>query len=215
MDKKTALETVINFLENNVPEDQLPDVEAIFVFGHIDPRVAKHAAYLYNLKKARRVIVTGKGHEEIPGYEDEAQYFRDVMKDEGVPEMLIILEEQAMNTLENVRFGIEAASKAAIQPKTLILVAIPPLLRRAQATFAKQFPEIITYCNSFQMPVTEYETYLKRLLAEFDRMKDYAKKGDVDEVPIPGDVANAVAFLKTLPEAQTTSAHFFLKNNAL
>jgi uncharacterized SAM-binding protein YcdF (DUF218 family) len=195
MDKASALETVVQFLAADTPVDKLPVADAILIFGHIAPRLPRHAAFLYKLGKAPKIVVSGKGRKTIPGYATEAGFYADILRAEAVPERALILEEEAMNTLENVQFGMKAAESAGLHPRRLILVAMPPLLRRAIATFHKQFPDVTVYGSAFELPLSEYEHHIPRLLAEFDRFDEYAKKDDIEEVTIPPQVAEAVQLL--------------------
>ena len=192
---ESALKTVLNFLIDGVSFDELPKADAIFIFGHIDPRVAKHAALLYKFGKSQKIIVSGKGRKEIPEFATEAQYFSDILQKNGVPKNAIILEEKAMNGLENVLFGMEICKNLKFNPSSLILVAVPALLKRCRATFAKKFPNIQTYGSAFEVPVKEWILRKKRLLGEFDRFKEYAKKGDMENIEIPENVLEAIKIL--------------------
>jgi len=70
---------------------------------------------------------------------------------------------------------------------------MPPLLKRASATFKKNFPEIIVYGSTFKMP-SRWVTFdrINRLLGEIDRLNEYAKKGDIVKVEIPDDIISAI-----------------------
>ncbi|MGE5298398.1 MAG: YdcF family protein [Acidobacteriaceae bacterium] len=196
MDKNNNLKTVLAFLSESPPLEHLPQSDAIFIFGHFDPRLPEHAAKLFNLEKAGRIIISGKGKKEIPGFKNEAQFYASILEELGISKDKLILEEQAMNCLENVKFGIEAAKKSGLNPKSLILVALPPLFRRAIATFRKQFPKIKTYASAFEFPVEEYQNKVKRLLGEFDRFDLYYKQGDMEKIEVPDKVRDAVEALK-------------------
>jgi len=209
MDKTGALKTILDFLIDGTPLGQLPNADAIFVFGHIDPRVAQQAARVYNLGKAPKIIVSGKGRKEIPGYENEARYYGQILKDAGIPPDALIFEEKAMNSLQNVLFGMKICHERNFYPKSLILVAMPPLLRRSRAIFEKHFPEIKIHGSAFNMPPEEYGIHIKRLLEEFDRFGPYAEKGDIQNIKIPGKVAHALAFLKTLPQSDMGRSDFY------
>jgi uncharacterized SAM-binding protein YcdF (DUF218 family) len=213
MDKETALKTILGFLIDAVPLEKLPNADAIFVFGHIDPRVAEQAARVYGLGKAPKIIVSGKGRKEIPGHKNEAQFYANILKRAGVPESALILEEEAMNSLENVILGMDACHKKGFYPKSLILVAMPPLLRRSRAVFKKHFPEIAVCGSAFDMSFSEYQTFIKRLIEEFDRFVPYAEKGDIQAIEIPEQVAAALAFLKQLPPDDTGYSHFYPAQN--
>lgn len=192
----SALKTVLDFLLDDTPLNRLPSADAIFVFGNIDPEVARHAALLYKLHKARRIIVSGKGRVRIPNFKSEAAFFANILMKKGVPKSALILEDTAMNSLENVQRGIAAAKNAGLSPATLILVAIPPLLRRSRATFEKQFPKIKTFSSAFRIPFAYWKLRRRRLLGEFDRFTEYEKNGNIARVKIPSSVARAVTTLR-------------------
>jgi len=192
----SALKTVLGFLIDSTPAENLPSADAIFIFGHIDPRLPEHATQLYKLGKAPRIIISGKGRKKIPGFESEAKYYASILESNGIPRSAVILEEQAMNSVENVRLGIEACGKAGLHPKTLIVISVPALLRRSKNTFAKQFPSIKIYGSAFEVSFDEWRLRSKRLLGEFDRFKEYTKNGDMEEVIIPVKVAEAVEILR-------------------
>ncbi|KKR09717.1 MAG: hypothetical protein UT39_C0029G0006 [Candidatus Woesebacteria bacterium GW2011_GWA1_39_21] len=186
---------LVDFLTESTSENELSVIDAIFVFGHYDPRIAFHAAHLYKIGKAKKIILSGKGRDKIPnGFITEADFYASLIKKEGVPQSVLILEKESTNTLENVQFGIKTCDKSRFFPKSLILCAVPPLLRRSCATFRKQYPSIIVCGSEPKISGEEYitESRLRRIVAEFDRLKEYADKGDIIDVQIPEKVANAL-----------------------
>lgn len=165
------IRTILRFLVQVESDENIPSADALFVFGHADPRVAEHASTLYFKGKANIIIVTGMGKEEkLPlGFKTEAEYLISILCASGVPEESIISEYKATNTLENVLFGMAAARATEFDPKSLILCAKPPLLRRAQATFRKQFPKISVYGSAYKFRDEEWigkEIIMKRILGE-------------------------------------------------
>lgn len=88
--------------------------------------------------------------------------------------------------------GMVIAQKAGVNPKSMILCAVPPLLRRSCATFRKQFPEVTVYGSAFPMPA-EWLTprRINCLLGEIQRLSEYAEKGDIVKVDIPDEVISA------------------------
>lgn len=187
---KPFINTVVEFLTESTPFEDLPQADAIFVFGHYEPQIAHHAASLWKKGKAPHTILSGKGRDKIPeGFSTEADFHASVVESGGVPREALILEKESTNTLENVLFGMAAAHKSGLNPKSLILCAMPPLLRRSCATFRKQFPEIAVYGSAFPMPQEWFTFYrISRLLGELERLNDYAKKGDIVKVEIPNEV---------------------------
>lgn len=194
-------EMLVAFLGESAPDEKLPRADAIFVFGHFDPRVAIQAAKLWKMGKAPKIILSGRGRDKIPDeYESEADFYAALIKKEGVPASDLILEKESTNTLENVRFGIKASRADGYDPQSLILCAMPPLLRRSIATFQKQFPEISVHCSAFSMPASEWFTPIRihRIIGEFDRLNRYVEKGDIAPTQIPESIRTALKEFREL-----------------
>ena len=188
------IDKVTEFLTESVPTEDLPKVDAIFVFGHYEPQVAHHAAELWKKGKAPRIVISGKGRDAIPDeFATEADFYASLIESDGVPKKALILEKESTNSLENVLLGMSVCHNAGVNPKSVILCAMPPLLRRSCATFRKQFPEITVYGSAFPMP-QEWLTFrrISRLLGELERLDEYAKKGDIVKVEIPDDVISSM-----------------------
>jgi len=185
---------VLDFLIESTRDEELPQADAIFVFGHYEPQVAHHAANLWKKGKAPVIIISGKGRDSIPeGFETEADFYRSLMLADGVPASAMIFEKESTNSLENVVMGMTAARDAGINPTLVILCAIPPLLKRSCATFRKQFPKVVVYGSAFPIP-REWFTpkRIRRLLGEIQRIDEYAEKGDIAKVEVPKAIRSAV-----------------------
>ncbi|XP_013793660.1 uncharacterized protein LOC106477664, partial [Limulus polyphemus] len=119
----------------------------------------------------------------------EAYVFRDVALDIGVPENRIIIESQATNTGENVKFSYKIMKKYNINPSSIILVQTPYMERRTYATFMKQWPGNVT---SLRVVVTSPPITLRHypiravgtmreilaaMLGTFQRIKIYPRIG--------------------------------------
>jgi uncharacterized SAM-binding protein YcdF (DUF218 family) len=190
------LKTVYDFLVQAEPDDMIPVCDAIFVFGTTNGDVAKHAAALYHQKKAPRIIISGKygviRTEGPSGFDSEAEYLGFVAEGEGVPKKDLILEKNATNTYENVVFGMRACKEAKLDPKTVILVATPYLLRRARACFAKNFPGIKIYGSAMAVTDDFFTPYrIKRIKGELPRLIKYAEDGHLVPTVIPEEVTDA------------------------
>lgn len=203
-----SLKTVVNFLIEDVPIEELPLVDAIFVFGHVEPRVAEHAAKLFKLGKAPKLIVTGKGRVPIPGFASEAEFYVSVLEKEGIFKENIISEDKAMNSLENVLYGMEAVKKNKVNVTSLIIVAVPALLKRYKAIFKKQFPRVKIYGSTYGTDLVEWKSHKKRLMGEFERFSNYFKKGDIAEVLVPQNVTDALAVLENQVTKEDTINDF-------
>jgi len=202
------LETVVSYLSvGDIPQK----ADAIFVFGHFLREVPLHAAELYKQGFAPTVLIAGRKTRYIPeDVENEAQYFKEIMIAHGVPEEAVVLNEQSTNTLEDTVMGMQTLSQKGITPKKVLLVAYVPLLRRAKATFAKQFPEVEALAIPYEIKDLEDEFWLQdrilRMLLELDRLTEFAEKGDIAPTQIPEEVLVAAQHIKeNLPKPPTTS----------
>lgn len=201
----THLDIAFSFLSLahwGVEEDleRLPRTDVIFLFGCRDTRLAQHAARLFRVGKAPRVVVTGRGSPEgLPaGYESEAAFQADALERAHVPPEALICEDCSMNTGENVAFGMETCASVDVRPRTLILCAFPFLCRRASATFARLYPSVTTFASTFTMGGEEcaHPTHLGRILGEFDRFTSYAARGWIAPVVVPREVQEAVEAIR-------------------
>jgi uncharacterized SAM-binding protein YcdF (DUF218 family) len=99
------LKKVYDFLVQAEPESEVPQCDAIFVFGTSNGDVAKHAVSLYLKNKAPRMILSGMyggtNIEGPSGFDSEAEYFASIAEREGVATENIIIEPKARNTYEN------------------------------------------------------------------------------------------------------------------
>lgn len=204
-DLEMSIRTVLDFLVETTPKDKLPLTDGIFVFGHINKELPAYAADLYLEGKAKKIVLTGKGRIEIPdGFSTEAELYASIVKAKGVPPEDVVLEKESTNSLENILYGMKKCHEVGFYPSSLILVSMPPLLKRALATFKKQFPELKLCGSTFDLPVSEYLAPTRltnirnpiRLVGELERFKEYADKGDMVAVEIPEDIKKASEVIK-------------------
>lgn len=97
------------------------------------------------LKQYLSLFITGKWTEP------EAKVFKNVAVSLGVNRNRILLEPNATNTGENVKFSYEVLQHMNLLPKDkIILVQMPYMERRTYATFMKQWPG---FCESPDLQV--------------------------------------------------------------
>ena len=197
------LRIILDFLTASTPIESLPVCDAIFLFGSSKTdQIPKSGASLYRRGLARKIICTGKHAPRLTtgpfGFNTEAEWYADVLVNEGIPPDAIILETESNNTLENVLLGIEKCHKEGFGPNSLILCPIPPLCCRSLATFRKQFPAIKIFGYTFEFPIENYMApdRMKRVLGEFQRFDEYYNKGDMVRVEVPKIVQDSVNILK-------------------
>lgn len=138
-----SLKIILDFLTEQTPVEELTPADAIFVFGHVDRRVAEHAAKIFKMGLAPKIIISGgigalkRNPSDFPS---EAEFFASIITASEISNSAIILEKTATNTLENVLLGMKSAAREGLHPKSLILISVPGLLKRSAATFSKHFP---------------------------------------------------------------------------
>jgi hypothetical protein len=76
------------------------------------------------------------------------------------------------------------------------VVAVPYLLRRARAYFAKNFPEVKIYGSAMPVDDAFFTPYrIQRIKGELPRLIEYAEGGYLVETIIPEDIKTAAGFL--------------------
>jgi uncharacterized SAM-binding protein YcdF (DUF218 family) len=116
----------------------------------------------------------------------------------GVPAQQILIENQATNTGENVRFSRALLEARGIHIDKVILVQKPYMERRSYATFQRFWPEKKVIVTSPQIP---YEAYslphldktqvISILVGDLQRIKLYPQLGFQIEQEIPDEVWSA------------------------
>ncbi len=202
-EQNKQLKTLFDFCSESLTADELPNADAIFLFASHEAERAQEAARLFNLGKAPIVIVTG-GFNHFPELlpkecKTESEYLASVLVAEGVPQEAVIVETRPQNLLENVLYGMQNLRERGLQINSLILFSWPPLIKRAEATFRKNFPEVTLYTYGFKTEFREDMTPVEvsRVLGEIDRYRAYSAKGDISPIEIPPEVQQAYDFLRT------------------
>lgn len=174
--------------------------DAIFVLGSQDLRVPARAAELFHQGHASRILVTGSygrmTRHLFP--QPEALVFKQHLLAAGVPKSAIVTEPDASNTLENVQLGMRALELAGLSPRTLLLVGKGFVMRRSVATFARHFGAVsVVPCppkGGLEMAMDrDASAFVARLVAEVERLEQYADQGDIRRDPIPPAIKRIVA----------------------
>lgn len=188
---------------------KLKKVNAIFVFGSIDERVAEYAAQLFLDGYGDWLIVSGgTAHEDdmlsTSWTGTEAEHFGGIAKKMGVPSKKIILESKATNTGENIMFTYNIIQEKDLDINSILLVQKPYMERRAFATFEKQWPDSSTQFHITSPPLS-YSSYFNKLqpkekivnlmVGDLQRIKKYPALGYQTTQEIPDDVWAAYGHL--------------------
>jgi uncharacterized SAM-binding protein YcdF (DUF218 family) len=208
-DKKviTAAEKLWQYMKLN---HKLQPVELIFVLGSQDDRVAQYAAELYAQGLGKYILVSGgMAHQndllktKWPE-ETEALHFEKILVASGVPASSIILEQQATNSGENIKFSYELLKNKKLYPDSILLIQKPYMERRIYATFMKQWPgnKKNIFVSSPLIPFKEYfnddqpfDKIVNIMVGDLQRIIEYPKLGYQIYQQIPDSVQIAYDFL--------------------
>lgn len=190
------LKKVFGFLSQAEPDETIPRCDVIFVFGTSTGEVGRHAASLYLQGKAPLILISGRHrHDKTDGpfgFASEAEYLASLAEADGVPKEKIILEPKATNTYENTILGMDTLKASGVIPKSLVLVAVPYLLRRARACFVKNFPDVKIYGSAMSVDEDFFTSYrLERIKGELPRLVKYAEGGTIAPTVIPDDITKS------------------------
>lgn len=168
----------INTLERN-------NNTIIIGLGSYDLRVAHYCADLHLQGYGQKILFTGKSgnwtHERWTA--TEAEIFAEEAKNAGVLEANILLEQEATNIGENIRYSRKLIEKLDIQPEQIILVTKPNTTRRAYATFMMQWTDMAVALAApniqFNMLVEgqKIEDLINEMVGDIERIILYPAKG--------------------------------------
>jgi uncharacterized SAM-binding protein YcdF (DUF218 family) len=181
------------------------------VFGTNDLRVPEFAARLYHQGLAPLMVVTGGiAHQNDLLATDwkrpEAEVFADVLMECGVPAGSILLEPEATNTAENIRFSRRLIEARGLAVDRLSLVMKPFMQRRVMATHVVEWPEmpasVISWASTFDeyctVPGLEPEKVANIMMGDLQRIWIYAERGYSAPQRLPAEVQEAYLHLKSL-----------------
>ena len=181
--------------------------DLILVFGSRDSLPAIYGCELFLKGYAPYILFSGNHGRKQVLEKPEAEVYRDIAIQKGIPADKIFIENTSCNTGENTLFSKELILKERLPHSKIILIQKPYMERRTFATFKKIWnePEIIV--SSPQMSFEEYtvnnpydekERIIQRMVGDTQRMKEYPKLGFQIEQDIPEDVWQAYEKLVAL-----------------
>ena len=169
----------------------LQPADLLFVFGtrqDVDVRVAE-AARLWRGDYFRWAIVSGG---VTPGAKlSECEIMTEAMIARGVPAGIILREDRAMNTGENVIFSLPIID-AAIGLKNirrLICLGNTWTARRYPMTLHRHWPDVekmLVMVDGFKTPRSQWHTdpeFSRRMIGEWDKIEPYKARGFIAEWP--------------------------------
>ncbi|MEV5509818.1 YdcF family protein [Streptomyces orinoci] len=176
---------------------ELRPADAAIGLGSHDLGVPAFCAELYRAGLFPTLVFSGGPNPTHPGRfpRGEAVHFREHALALGVPDEAVLLEPKARNTGQNITFSRDVLAAAGITPKTVLLVSMPYMERRAFATARKVWPEVEVVCASAPL---DFDDYLKtigddkhvvdQLVGDLQRVIEYPKLGFAIEQDVPEDV---------------------------
>lgn len=184
-------------------ETLLKKADVILCLGSYDIRSAEWAAKLWHDGWAPKILFSGDrgaATHNLPYPESDRFAMRAI--EIGVPEEVIVRENQSRNTGENIRFSYEVLRQTDTPHDTIILVTKPYMLRRAYATFMRQWPDGIKphiVLSGLDISMEEYlmteilgaELALNTMVGDLQRIRRYSTRGFSIEQEIPNDVWQA------------------------
>jgi uncharacterized SAM-binding protein YcdF (DUF218 family) len=169
----------------------LQPADLLFVFGtrqDVDERVAE-AARLWRDGYFRWAIVSGG---VTPGAKlSECEIMTEAMIARGVPAGIILREDRATNTGENVIFSLPVID-AAIGLKNIhsvICLGNTWTARRYPMTLHRHWPDVekmLVMVDSFETPRSLWHTdpeFSRRMIGEWDKIEPYKARGFIAEWP--------------------------------
>ncbi len=178
--------------------------DCIFALGSHDLRVAEWAAQLWLEGWAPLLLLSGGLGNFTQGMwtEKEADKFAAVARKMGVPEEVMLIENQSTNTGENILFSKALLAARGLDPQRFIVVQKPYMEKRSFATFKKHLPEKELLVTSPPLTYDEYpneeiplERIINIMVGDLQRIKEYPAKGFQIEMEIPEEVWEAFELL--------------------
>jgi uncharacterized SAM-binding protein YcdF (DUF218 family) len=161
-----------------------------FLFGtrHGVPEFCEAAHRLWQDGMFSRLLISGgRTGSSLPA---EADMIAERLLRLGMPEAVLILETEATNTGENVRFGRAKVAEVMDPAATRSVVVIGKICsaRRYLMTLQRHWPGLsMSICpvNYFGVPAErwhEHEEFRARVLREFDKIPRYLAEGFLEEI---------------------------------
>jgi uncharacterized SAM-binding protein YcdF (DUF218 family) len=173
-------------------ETPLRPADLLFVFGtreDVGERIDE-ASRLWRDGFFRWAIVSGG---ITPGAElSECEIMAESMIAGGIPAEIILREDRAMNTGENVIFSLPVIDTALrlANIRSVICLGNTWTARRYPMTLHRHWPEVekmLVMVDSFETPRARWYTdaeFSHRMLREWDKIEPYKAKGFIAEWPV-------------------------------
>jgi uncharacterized SAM-binding protein YcdF (DUF218 family) len=168
--------------------------------GSHDLGVADAAVDLYKRGLAPLLVFTGATspttRDRMP--RGEAVHYRERALELGVPSSAVLVEPNARNTGDNIRFSKAVLEEAGVDVSSVLLISKPYEERRAYATARKLWPEVEIVSASAPMTLDEYvdsigdaHLVIDMLVGALQRLLIYPEQGFMISQSVPDDVLKA------------------------
>ncbi|MEU7123596.1 YdcF family protein [Streptomyces zaomyceticus] len=128
----------------------------------------------------------------------EAVHYRERAIELCVPASAVMVEPQARNTGENIRFSRDLLAEAGISVSSILLISKPYEERRAYATARKLWPDVEIVSASNPMTLRDYadaigdaRLVIDMLVGALQRLLVYPEQGFMISQQVPDDVLDA------------------------
>jgi uncharacterized SAM-binding protein YcdF (DUF218 family) len=179
---------------------ELRPCSAAIGLGSHDLGVAAFAAKLYHRGLFPTLVFSG-GNSPTTATRfprGEAHHFAERAISLGVPTEVIIIEDQATNTGQNITHSRRALHDADIKVDSVLLISKPYMERRAYATARKVWPDVEVVCASEPLAFDEYATsigdpklVIDMLVGDLQRIIEYPAMGFAIEQKVPPEIEAA------------------------
>ncbi len=159
MAPRRAIELAKEIWEYMKLHEPLKKCDVILALGSHDENVAIRASKLYFDGYADKIIFSGGFGKFTSSLFpiSEAEMFKNIAVELGVPEEDILLETESTNLGDNFQLTDDLIHKENLKVKTILVVTKPAAERRVRSTFDKQMP---FYKGIITSPTMSFDEYL-------------------------------------------------------
>ncbi len=168
--------------------------------GSHDLGVATFCAELFHRQMFPMIVFSGANSPttRVPFPRGEAIHYREEAIRLRVPPHAILVETQATNTEQNLRFSRQLLTDHGIDVDSVLLVSKPYQQRRAFATCRNVWPRIDVICAAQPLSLSDYivgigdsTRVIDMLVGETQRILEYPRRGHAIEQEVPPAVVDA------------------------
>jgi uncharacterized SAM-binding protein YcdF (DUF218 family) len=187
-----------------MPEVAAPAmVDAVIVLGSKYTDVPRFAGELCARCRYPVVVFSGRrGRNTAAWPTTEAELYEQIARPFLPSGARVLLEKEATNTGENVRFSLRLLAEQGIAGRSILSIQNATMTRRALATFARERPDLTVVCLSPDLPYDDYlasaaeaRSFLDDLVGNLQRILIYPGQGLQIEQPVPEAVLSAYRLL--------------------